>query len=74
MATPSIGIDLGTTNSAVATATGGTLRLIERATGQRPSLPARVGDLFEREERCSFVAGDYATVAQFVAERAAPKA
>jgi threonine synthase len=47
---------------------------VERATGQRPSLPARVGDLFEREERCSFVAGDYDAVAQFVAERAAPKA
>ena len=42
MATPSIGIDLGTTNSAVATATGGTLRLIERATGQR-LLPSLVG-------------------------------
>ncbi len=40
--TPSIGIDLGTTNSAVATAAGGTLRLIERATGQR-LLPSLVG-------------------------------
>lgn len=39
---PSIGIDLGTTNSAVATATGGTLRIIERATGQR-LLPSLVG-------------------------------
>ncbi len=46
---------------------------VERATGQRPSLPARVGDLFEREERCSFVAGEYDAVAQFVAERAATK-
>ncbi|MBK7859392.1 MAG: Hsp70 family protein [Archangiaceae bacterium] len=39
---PSIGIDLGTTNSAVATFHGGKLRLIERATGQR-LLPSMVG-------------------------------
>ncbi len=39
---PSIGIDLGTTNSAVATGTGGKLRIIERATGQR-LLPSLVG-------------------------------
>jgi threonine synthase len=24
---------------------------VERATGQRPALPQRIGDLFEREER-----------------------
>jgi threonine synthase len=24
---------------------------VERATGQRPVLPARIGDLFQREER-----------------------
>ncbi len=39
---PSIGIDLGTTNSAVATASGGRVRLIERATGQR-LMPSMVG-------------------------------
>lgn len=39
---PSIGIDLGTTNSAVATATDGKPRMIERATGQR-LLPSMVG-------------------------------
>ncbi|MFZ5441619.1 MAG: Hsp70 family protein [Myxococcota bacterium] len=39
---PSIGIDLGTTNSAVATATGQAPRIIERATGQR-LLPSLVG-------------------------------
>src|SRR5262249_49835890 len=39
---PSIGIDLGTTNSAVATSRDGALRLIERATGQR-LLPSLVG-------------------------------
>jgi len=46
---------------------------VERATGQRPSLPSRVGDLFEREERCVDLPGDYAAVAEFVAERAVPK-
>ena len=40
--TPSIGIDLGTTNSAVATATGGRVRTIERSTGQR-LMPSMVG-------------------------------
>jgi molecular chaperone DnaK len=39
---PSIGIDLGTTNSAVATVVGGPPRLIERRTGQR-LLPSMVG-------------------------------
>ena len=39
---PSIGIDLGTTNSAVATCASGAPRIIERATGQR-LLPSLVG-------------------------------
>ena len=39
---PSIGIDLGTTNSAVATASTPTPQIIERATGQR-LLPSLVG-------------------------------
>jgi molecular chaperone DnaK len=39
---PSIGIDLGTTNSAVATASSQAPRIIERATGQR-LLPSLVG-------------------------------
>jgi len=47
---------------------------VERATGQRPGLPTRVGDLFEREERCDTVPGTYEAVAQYVAERAAFKA
>ncbi len=46
---------------------------VERATGHRPSLPARVGDLFEREERCTDLAGDYAAVADYVAAHATPK-
>lgn len=39
---PSLGIDLGTTNSAVATCASGEPRIIERATGQR-LLPSLVG-------------------------------
>jgi len=47
---------------------------VERATGQHPALPARVGDLFEREERCAELPGDYAAVAEYVASHATPKA
>ncbi|MCW1382575.1 threonine synthase [Novosphingobium sp. KCTC 2891] len=46
---------------------------VERATGVRPPLPARVGDLFEREEACSRLPGDYDAVTAFVAERATPR-
>jgi threonine synthase len=46
---------------------------VERATGQRPPLPARVGDLFDREERCAELPGDYAAVADHVAAHAVPK-
>jgi threonine synthase len=45
---------------------------VERATGQRPHLPARVGDLFEREERCTDLPGEYEAVAAYVAEHATP--
>ena len=45
---------------------------IERATGQRPHLPARVGDLFDREERYAELPGDYDAVAAYVAEHATP--
>ena len=45
---------------------------VERATGQRPALPARVGDLFERDERYVELPGDYAAIAAYVAEHAAP--
>jgi threonine synthase len=47
---------------------------VERATGTRPSLPARVGDLFRREERFVELPGDYATIAAWIAERATPAA
>jgi len=45
---------------------------VERATGIRPGLPARIGDLFSREEACSDLPGDYDAVAAFVAEHATP--
>jgi threonine synthase len=46
---------------------------VERAIGQRPELPARVGDLFDREERYAELPGDYAAVADYVAACAVPK-
>jgi threonine synthase len=39
---------------------------VERAIGVRPALPARVGDLFGREERFAEIAGDYATTRDYV--------
>ncbi len=46
---------------------------VERATGKRPVLPARMGDLFQREERLIELPGDYAAVADYVAAHAVPK-
>ncbi len=46
---------------------------VERATGQRPTLPARIGDLFEREERLIELPGDYAAIADYVAKHAVPR-
>jgi threonine synthase len=46
---------------------------VERATGHRPGLPDRVGDLFEREERYDELAGEYDVIADYVASRASPK-
>lgn len=43
---------------------------VERATGLRPSLPGRVGNLFDREERYERLPGDYAAVRDYVLERA----
>lgn len=45
---------------------------VERATGQRPPLPTRVGDLFDREERYAELPGEYDAVAAYVAEHATP--
>jgi threonine synthase len=44
---------------------------VERATGVRPALPARMGNLFDREERYARLPGDYDTVKAFVLAEAA---
>ena len=46
---------------------------VERATGQRPNIPARIGDLFEREERFAELPGDYSAIADYVAAHAVPR-
>jgi len=43
---------------------------VKRATGTVPELPARVGDLFEREERYDSLPGTYDAVSEYVAQRA----
>ena len=43
---------------------------VERASGQRPSLPTRIGDLFQREERMVELPGDYAGIADYIAQHA----
>ena len=43
---------------------------VERATGRRPVLPSRIGDLFERGERLVDLPGDYAAVADYVSAHA----
>ncbi len=47
---------------------------VERATGQRPALPTRVGDLFDREERFASLPGTVAAVGGYIAERAVARA
>ena len=46
---------------------------VERATGVRPSLPGRVGDLFEREERYDTLPATFEAVSGYIAERAVAK-
>jgi threonine synthase len=43
---------------------------VERATGMRPSLPARVSQLFDREERFDVLPGEYDAVRDYVLARA----
>ncbi|MEP3225974.1 MAG: threonine synthase [Parasphingorhabdus sp.] len=45
---------------------------VERATGVRPSLPRRIGDLFDREEAYDKLPGDYDAVKSFVTSKATP--
>ncbi|OYX67010.1 MAG: threonine synthase [Sphingomonadales bacterium 32-64-17] len=47
---------------------------VERATGTRPSLPGRMGDLFERAEQYDRLPGDYDAVRDFIEARATPSA
>ena len=47
---------------------------VERATAIRPRLPARVGDLFEREERFDTLPATFPDITGYIAERAAPRA
>ncbi|QJU56650.1 threonine synthase [Sphingomonas sp. AP4-R1] len=45
---------------------------VERGTGQRPQLPARIGDLFDREERYETLPAELEAVEAYIAERAVP--
>ncbi len=45
---------------------------VERATGVRPTLPARIGSLFDREERYDTLPGTVEAVREYVAQRATP--
>jgi threonine synthase len=45
---------------------------VERATGVRPPLPRRIGDLFDRDEHYDTLPGDYDTVRDYVLQRATP--
>ena len=46
---------------------------VERATGIRPFLPARIGSLFEREERFEILPGTYDAVRDYIFANAAPR-
>lgn len=43
---------------------------VERATGERPSLPDRLADLFDRPERCVDLPNDLATLQRYVLDNA----
>jgi len=47
---------------------------VERATGVRPPLPSRAGDLFGREERYVTLPATFEAVTGYIAEHATPKA
>jgi threonine synthase len=46
---------------------------VERATGTRPPLPARMGDLFAREESYVKLPATFEAITSYVAERATPR-
>ncbi|MBY0581770.1 MAG: threonine synthase [Sphingomonas sp.] len=47
---------------------------VERATGARPVLPSRIGDLFDREERYATLPATFAAVTDYIGARATPAA
>lgn len=47
---------------------------VERATGTRPSLPMRMGDLFARKERYDVLDNDYDMIRDHIAQKAAEQA
>ena len=47
---------------------------VERATGVRPALPNRIGDLFERKERFESLPATFAAVTDYIAARATARA
>jgi threonine synthase len=47
---------------------------VERATGVRPTLPARIGELFERQERYAVLPAEIGAIEGFVTETAAATA
>jgi threonine synthase len=46
---------------------------VERAIGQRPGLPHRIGSLFEREESYARLPATFEAVTAYIAERATPR-
>ncbi|UZK68160.1 threonine synthase [Sphingomonas sp. S1-29] len=46
---------------------------VERSTGVRPGLPARMGDLFDREERYDTIDATFDAVTAYIAQRATPR-
>ncbi|MDV3458797.1 threonine synthase [Sphingomonas sp. HF-S4] len=46
---------------------------VERATGLRPPVPARVGDLHERQERYDVLPATFEAITAYIAERATPR-
>jgi threonine synthase len=47
---------------------------VERATGMRPPLPSRLGDLFDRQERFDVLPAEFGAITGYIAERATPRA
>ncbi|MBO9712998.1 threonine synthase [Sphingomonas sp.] len=66
--------DLGAPMVTLATAHPAKFRdAVERATGTRPRMPNRIGDLFDREERYDVLPATFEAVSAHIAERATPR-